>query len=57
MTDLTRYTINGARAFGEILLIQGIWDEAEKELDSAASIAKRMKDPEECRESSQRRPI
>jgi len=30
---------------GEILLIQGIWDEAEKELDSAASIAKRMKNP------------
>ena len=30
---------------GEILLIQGIWDEAEKELDSASSIAKRMKDP------------
>ena len=30
---------------GEILLIQGVWDEAEKELDSASSIAKRMKDP------------
>ena len=29
---------------GEILLIQGNWDEAEKELDSATSITRRIKD-------------
>jgi tetratricopeptide (TPR) repeat protein len=30
---------------GEILLIQGVWNEAEKEFDSAGSIARRIKDP------------
>ena len=30
---------------GEILLIQGVWNEAEKQFDLAASIARRIKDP------------